>query len=163
MKREKGQTRLLVSVKEMWKYTNRSKQGQLNSRLMLQCVHKWINSLRNSKSKSLQKQSIQQVIRCAKRLWNPSRTRQQCVKDLKCRKDRRSRKHRTSRHSWCSKKRRLVINARWINLQGKIELERKSKKNYRGNLTSKHNMNLRYNAWREKNLNSSCAWRTQSF
>ena len=163
MKREKGQTRLLVSVKEMWKYTNRSKQGQLNSRLMLQCVHKWINSLRNSKSKSLQKQSIQQVIRCAKRLWNPSRTRQQCVKDLKCREDRRSRKRRTSRHSWCSKKRRLVINARWINLQGKIELERKLKKNYRGNLTSKHNMNLRYNAWREKNLNSSCAWRTQSF
>ena len=163
MKREKGQTRLLVSVKEMWKYTNRSKQGQLNSRLMLQCVHKWINSLRNSKSKSLQKQSIQQVIRCAKRLWNPSRTRQQCVKDLKCRRDRRSRKRRTSRHSWCSKKRRLVINARWINLQGKIELERKLKKNYRGNLTSKHNMNLRYNAWREKNLNSSCAWRTQSF
>ena len=163
MKRGKGQTRLLISVKEMWKYTNRSKQGQLNSSRTLQCVHKWINSLRNSKSKSLQKQSIQQVIRCAKRLWNPSRIRQQCVKGLKCRRDWKSRKRKTSRHSWCSKKRKLVINARWINLRGKTELERRLKKNYRGNLTSKHNMNLRYNAWREKNLNSSCAWRTQSF
>ena len=162
MKRGRGQTRLFLNVKEMLKCTNRSKQGQLNSSRILQCVHKWINSLRNSKSKSLQKQSIQQVIRCAKRLWNPSRTRQQCVKDLKCRRDRKSRKRRTSRHLWCSKKRRLVINARWINLQDKIELERKLKKSYRGKLTSNHNMNLRYNAWRGKNLNSLCAWRTQS-
>ena len=147
----------------MWKCTNRSKQEQLNNSRTLRCVHKWINSLRNSKNKSLQKQSIQQVIRCAKRLWSLSRTRQLCVKGLKCRGDRKSRKRKTSRHSWCNKKRRLVINARWINLQGKTELERKLKKNYRGNLTSKHNMNLRYNVWREKNLNSSCAWRTQSF
>ena len=157
MKRGKGQTRLFLSVKEMWNYTNRSKLGQQNSNRTLQCAHKWINSLRNSKSKSLQKQSIQQAIRCAKRLWNPSKTRQQCAKDLKCRRDRRSRKRKTSRHSWCNKKRRLVINVRWINLQGKTELERKLKKNYRGNLTSKHNMNPRYNAWREKNLSSSCA------
>ena len=147
----------------MWKCTNRNKQEQLNNSRTLRCVHKWINSLRNSKNKSLQKQSIQQVIRCAKRLWNLSRTRQLCVKGLKCRGDRKSRKRKTSRHSWCNKKRRLAINARWINLQGKTELERKLKKNYRGNLTSKHNMNLRYNVWREKNLNSSCAWRTQSF
>ena len=147
----------------MWKCTNRSKQEQLNNSRTLRCVHKWINSLRNSKNKSLQKQSIQQVIRCAKRLWNLSRTRQLCVKGLKCRGDRKSRKRKTSSHSWCNKKRRLVINARWINLQGKTELERKLKKNYRGNLTSKHNMNLKYNVWREKNLNSSCAWRTQSF